>query len=142
MFEYIYERDIDIMAKTLWGEARGEGDDGMRAVAHVIKNRVHVAHKNGGHYWWGHSVESVCLKPWQFSCWNSNDSNRRKILNLTHDDHLYKKARAIAMDVLKNDADITHGADHYHHRIIFPRWAQGKTPVAVIGNHLFYQLEG
>ena len=31
---------IDIMAKTLYGEARGEGKEGQIAVANVIKNRV------------------------------------------------------------------------------------------------------
>ena len=31
---------IDIMAKTLYGEARGEGEEGLIAVGNVIKNRV------------------------------------------------------------------------------------------------------
>ena len=30
---------IDLMARTMWGEARSEGVEGMRAVGHVIKNR-------------------------------------------------------------------------------------------------------
>ena len=28
------------LAKTLWGEARGEGKKGMQAVANVVMNRV------------------------------------------------------------------------------------------------------
>jgi len=31
---------IEWLARTVWGEARGEGVEGMRAVAHVIMNRV------------------------------------------------------------------------------------------------------
>jgi spore germination cell wall hydrolase CwlJ-like protein len=37
--------------------------------------------------------------------------------------------------------DNTHGADHYHADTILPKWAIDRTPVAVIGNHLFYTLE-
>jgi spore germination cell wall hydrolase CwlJ-like protein len=34
------DQDIHNMALCVWKEARGEGQLGMRAVAHVIKNRV------------------------------------------------------------------------------------------------------
>lgn len=34
------DNDIHSMALCVYKEARGEGQDGMRAVAHVIKNRV------------------------------------------------------------------------------------------------------
>ena len=37
------DNDIHSMALCVWKEARGEGQDGMRAVAHVIKNRVGTA---------------------------------------------------------------------------------------------------
>lgn len=60
---------LDTLTKTIWGEARGEGREGMIAVAWVILNRASI----GG--WWGNSIETVCLKPWQFSCWNANDPN-------------------------------------------------------------------
>ena len=33
------ESDILALSQTIWGEARGEGDDGMTAVAHVVLNR-------------------------------------------------------------------------------------------------------
>ena len=41
---------LDTLARTLWGEARGEGRAGMQAVANVIRNR---AARPG---WWGRSV--------------------------------------------------------------------------------------
>lgn len=34
------DQDLHSMALCIWKEARGEGQPGMRAVAHVIKNRV------------------------------------------------------------------------------------------------------
>ena len=33
------ENDLQILARTLFGEARGEGDEGLEAVACVIINR-------------------------------------------------------------------------------------------------------
>lgn len=35
------DEDIDTMARTIWGEARGEGVQGMQAIACVIMNRFH-----------------------------------------------------------------------------------------------------
>ena len=34
---------IDVLARTIWGEARGEGTSGMSAVACVVINRVKIA---------------------------------------------------------------------------------------------------
>lgn len=53
--EFLKEMEIDVLARTLWGEARGEGSTGMEAVASVILNRVEVA-KRRGHYWWGNKI--------------------------------------------------------------------------------------
>ena len=55
--------DIDIVARTLFGEARGEGPLGMRAVAHVIRNRVRDKR-------WRDTYAEVCLRSKQFSAWN------------------------------------------------------------------------
>lgn len=61
--------DIDILARTIYGEARGEPWEGKIAVAWVVRNRA----ERGG--WWGDTIREVCLKPWQFSCWNETDPN-------------------------------------------------------------------
>lgn len=34
------ESDIDVLARTIWGEARGEGLGGQIAVGWCIRNRV------------------------------------------------------------------------------------------------------
>jgi len=77
--------DREILARTLWGEARGEGIDGMRAVAHVILNRVADAR-------WPGTVAEVCLQPSQFSAWLERDANRRKMLAVDDDDRAYLEA--------------------------------------------------
>ena len=125
--------DISVRAGTLWGEARNQGDEGMIAVGNVIMNRVKAKS------WYGDHIKGVCLKAWQFSCWNENDPNREKILALDWSDNAFCKAVTLSYYFTKNKMDDnTNGATHYHTKTISPNWAEGKTPCAEIGDHLFY----
>lgn len=122
------------LAKTIWGEARGEGEKGMQAVGNVILNRV----SRGG--WYGASVKDVVLKPYQFSCWNENDINRSKIENLSFNDLQKSGAYEIAQKLISGKlGDITNGATHYHAKNIVPYWASSMSKTAEIGNHIFYK---
>jgi len=133
------ERDVDVLARTIYGEARGELVRGQEAVAAVVINRVRRARQRSGRYWWGSSIEEVCLKPWQFSCWNSNDTNRQKIETVTADNEIFQTclrvARRAVSGVLK---DPTCGATHYHVTGLQPAWSRRRAPSAEIGNHQFY----
>ncbi|WP_417625332.1 cell wall hydrolase [Paremcibacter congregatus] len=131
--------ETEILARTLYGEARGEELAGIEAVASVILNRVAFARKRG-RYWWGSDVKGVCLKPAQFSCWNANDPNRKKLLALSPRDPAYRLCKRIAHRAVAGDlCDQTDGATHYHTVAVDPYWARGHVPVAEIGNHLFYR---
>lgn len=134
----IYHRalEIDTCARTIWGEARGEGSIGMQAVAAVIQNRLKIA-KAKGKFWWGNSVIEICQKPYQFSCWNRDDPNYRKILNVDQRDPAFVKALNTARIRLD---DPTHGATHYHAVGIYPFWARNQQPTATIGRHIFYRI--
>lgn len=135
------ELEIDVLARTIWGEARGEGDQGMTAVACVILNRVAVARSRGGRYWWGGNVIGVCQKPSQFSCWNRNDANFAKVQAVDNRDIHFATAQRIARRaVLGLVTDITMGATHYHTRDIAPYWARGNDPCVTIGRHIFYRI--
>jgi len=129
---------LDTLARTLYGEARGESVRGKEAVAAVVVNRVKRAAERGG-WWWGNTVVAVCKKPWQFSAWNEDDPNRPKIESATEKDREFASCLRIAkravMDALQ---DPTQGATHYHAKGITPPWARDRTPSAVIGDHLFY----
>jgi len=136
-----YLESIDTLARTVWGEARGEGSAGMRAVAAVILNRLAVAQAQGG-YWWGATIIDICRKPYQFSCWNARDPNRERLLRVTKDDPAFRAALGIAESALSGLlADHTSGATHYHAAGVSPVWAKRSRPVAVIGRHIFYRLE-
>lgn len=68
----VTDKDHDILARTLWGEARGESLAGHIAVAWTIRNRVNDGRAKS---WWGEGYTGVCQKPYQFSCWNKNVTN-------------------------------------------------------------------
>lgn len=130
------ELAVDVLARTIWGEARGEGSAGMQAVAGVVLNRA----ARGG--WWGGDIITVCQKPYQFSCWNKDDPNYRQLLAVDARDLYFATARRIACRAVYGRLDdITDGANHYHAAGISPYWARGEKPCAVIGNHIFYDLK-
>jgi len=55
----------ELLARLIQCEAGGEGDNGMRAVASVVMNRVHI---NYGEYARYPTIRSVILQPGQFVC--------------------------------------------------------------------------
>ncbi len=125
--------DIEIMARTIYGEARGETQLAKLAVASVILNRV----RKGG--WFGNSIIEVCKKPKQFSCWNSDDPNRAKIEAVGWGDLDFQRCALAALQALTaQEADPTQGATHYHAIGIKPKWADSLKMFGSIGHHVFY----
>lgn len=133
------ERDTDTLARTIYGEARGELVRGQEAVAAVVINRVRRARVRGGRYWWGATIEEVCHKPWQFSCWNPNDPNREKIRTVTAENRTFQTCLRVARRAVSGTLkDATGGATHYHALGAAPVWARRLAPCAEIGRHQFY----
>ena len=63
-----WERERILLARTLYGEARGEGPEGMEAVANSIRNRVHNTN-------YPPNYTGVIRQPKQYSIWNDPNSN-------------------------------------------------------------------
>lgn len=122
--------EIMLAALCIWREARGEGRDGMRAVAHVIRNRKTPEH----------GVFDVVTKKWQFSSMTAI-GDPQTIVFPNPSDPIFQEAVQIAQDVLQaSDPDLTNGADHYFNpHVVLPEWASRMTKVASIGNHDFYK---
>jgi N-acetylmuramoyl-L-alanine amidase len=123
---------IDTLARTTWGEARGEGNLGMQAVAAVVVNRTSFAPK------WGDTVEAVCLQPQQFSCWNPQEPTCAAV---DWTDPEFARSLVIALIACVGELpDPTNGATHYYADSIEPPyWAVGEEPCAVIGHHIFFK---
>ena len=131
------EEEVRLLAATVWGEARSEGEDGMRAVAHVMVNRI------GPRF--GEDLSTVILSPKQFSVWNRSDPNRRLVQSLARDpssvatDPEWLVADRVAREVLGGQSvDPTGGALFYHTRGVRPRWARIGQGRQTIGQHIFY----
>lgn len=138
--EYYRELEIDVLARTIFGEARGEPIEGMEAVACVVLNRVRISEEKG-RYWWGNGIIGVCQKPYQFSCWNRNDPSYQRLINVREDNIYFASALRIARRaVIGALKDVTKGATHYHADYVDPYWARGEVPIKTIGRHLFYKL--
>lgn len=139
--EFYRALEIDVLARTMWGEARGEGNIGLEAVANVVLNRVKVADSNGGKYWWGHNIIGVCQKPYQFSCWNRSDPSFQKLQKVDQANLYFATCLRIAhRAVIGQLQDRTKGATHYHADYVSPYWAKGEEPLITIGRHIFYKL--
>ena len=129
--EVVSAEDLDTAARTVWGEARGEFQEGRVAVAKVIVNRS----EKGG--WWGDTLKRVCLKPWQFSCWNESDPNREKMISLPKTDPEYLDCLAAVAEALVSDDTSLDKFYHYHTKAISPDWADEATDRVIVGNHVF-----
>lgn len=110
--------DLNCVAETIYYEARGEGETGMRAVAHVIYNRAKKS---------GQRPCTVVNKPNQFAT-----RKGRKIRNK----RLWDKALIIARNPGR---DITNGATYFHNYSVRPGWSYHKKITYRWKNHIFYK---
>jgi N-acetylmuramoyl-L-alanine amidase len=126
--------DLDILARTIWGEERSLGKEAMTAVACVVLNRVA---RQG---WQGLTITEVCKKPMQFDCWNEDDPNYQKLLDVDTTDPQFAIAIKIASDACDGCLDdITNGGVSYYNTTIpEPKWTEGHTPCASFGNMLVF----
>ncbi len=123
-------QDIDIAVRTIAGEARGEPYIGQVAVGCVILNRWRLG--------MGKSLFETCLQPYQFSCWNTKDPNRRYISQMRTSHKVYQTAMRALMEAIEDP--LRHGSiTHYHNERITPDWAKSMVMVIQIGAHKFYR---
>jgi len=118
----------NIIARTLWREARNDGETGMRAVASVIYNRGK-----------GNVTKMVdAIKaPKQFSCWNKmTPSDWANFKIKQYDGPEWNIAIKIATELVNGTFTPTTDATHYYNdKIVSPGWAKEKE--TRIGSHLF-----
>ena len=76
--------DRELLARLIQCEAGGEGEDGMKAVAGVVMNRVHA--KGGEYARVGQgSIRNIIFQPYQFVCASETEGgayNPQNIYNM------------------------------------------------------------
>ena len=112
--------DVNLLARLVYGEARGEPYTGQVAVAAVVLNRV----KNSG---FPNTVAGVIYQSGAFSVVNDGQ------INLTPNE----TARKAAQDAI-NGWDPTYGAIYYFNpNTATNKWIWSRPVTVVIGNHRF-----
>ena len=131
------------LALNIYHEARDQPFIGQVAVAQVVMNRVYDDRYpdhpcevvfQGPTYSWkpDFPVRHRC----QFSWYCDGKSDK------VYDEDAYRQALTIAHGVYYDDLDdFVEGATHYHATYVLPEWAESKTPVVQIGQHMFYRWE-
>ena len=130
-------RSLDCLAQAIYYEAASESEDGQRAVAQVVLNRVR-------HPAWPNSVCGVVyqgpMRPgggcqFTFTCDGS--------LAVRPGGTAWAQARLLAAEALAGRIYAPVGlSTHYHTHAVFPAWAPALTRTIVIGAHNFYRLPG
>ena len=121
-------RDYEDVVSTVIAEAAGEGDDGMAAVASVIRNRADKR---------GKSLADIVREPKQFTGYEAPGPDAVKAMQ---DPQMRARAASIVDRVLAGELpDVTGGADHYHADYVQPDWASKMPQTAKVGRHIFYR---
>jgi spore germination cell wall hydrolase CwlJ-like protein len=130
-------RSLDCLAQAVYYEARSESEDGQRAVAQVVLNRVR-------HPAWPNSVCGVVYQgpmragggcQFTFTC---DGSLAHRAFGPSWDRALRIAAEALAGRTF----DPVGFSTNYHTSAVFPSWAPRLVKTAVIGAHNFYRLPG
>lgn len=129
-------RDLECLTQAVYYEARGEGRDGMQAVAQVVLNRArHGAFPSSvcGVVYQGAARATGCQ--FSFTC---NGAMRRPV-----NQSAWRRARDVASSALSGQVYGRVGnATHFHTTSVSPRWRHSLVPVGQVGTHLFYRFGG
>jgi spore germination cell wall hydrolase CwlJ-like protein len=129
-------RSLDCLTSAIYYEARSEPEDGQRAVAQVVLNRVrHPAFPSTvcGVVFQGSERRTGC----QFSFTCDGSMARRPT------PEVWERVRRIAAEALAGSVYAPVGnATHYHTTAILPYWAPYLRKSAIVGAHIFYRWSG
>jgi hypothetical protein len=128
-----FDRALECLTQAVYYEARNQSDDGQRAVAQVVLNRVrHPAYPNSvcGVVYQGSERVTGCQ--FTFTCDGS--------LGGEVDAYSWERARRIATAALRGNVYRPVGlATNYHTTAISPYWAPSLVPQITLGDHIFYR---
>ena len=129
-------RSLDCLTTAIYYEAASESDDGQKAVAQVVLNRVrHPSYPNSvcGVVYQGSERTTGCQ--FSFTC----DGSLARTPSVAG----WLRARRIASAALAGEVYAPVGlATHYHTYQVLPFWASSLVKSAVIGAHIFYRMGG
>ena len=112
--------DVQLLARLIYAEARGESYTGQVAVGAVVLNRVRSSS-------FPNTISGVIYQPYAFTCVNDGQ------INLTPN----STALSAAKDAM-NGWDPSYGCLYYYNpKIATSQWIFSRPTVVTIGNHVF-----
>jgi hypothetical protein len=131
-----FQRSLECLTAAVYYEARSESEDGQRAVAQVVLNRVrHPAFPNSvcGVVYQGSTRRTGCQ--FSFTCDGS--------MTARVEPWAWAEARKVAESALFGHVSANVGlATHYHTTAVSPWWAPSLTRAVTVGSHIFYRWRG
>lgn len=135
-FKSANRSDSDCLTQAVYYEARGEGVEGMRAVAQVILNRVrHPAYPKSicGVVYQGAYQRTSCQ--FSFVC--------NGAMGAPVESWAWRRAKSVADAALGGYVMAAVGTStSFHTTGVKPGWGGTMDKVAQIGSHIFYQFRG
>lgn len=137
---------VDILARLIYSEARGESLQGKRGVAHVVANRK----KKNSTEFGGGTVKGVALKKYQFSGMTTSSARCPDTAAQAWKDSLSIAGNSGTNPIgnclwfntnakYKERVTLKNGVEYYTHP---GSTAKKVTQKYVIGNHTFWLVEG
>lgn len=136
-YKPVIASELACLAEVIYFEARGEGDEGMLAVGHVVLNRASDERfpkticgvvKQGKHVR-GKPLRNKC----QFSYYCDG------IPDIVTDEDSYIRSTKLAFDILSGRSNNpVSNSLFYHATYVRPRWSKVFALVRRINKHLFY----
>ena len=125
-----------LLALCIWREARGQGYNGMFAVACSIRNRVLRP------AWWGRSYAECITKKWQYSSVAAPGDPQLIRFPARQTEEGFDIALLAANDAISGKPSPVDGADSYYDDSIPPpNWATPSTFVKKLGRLNFHDLD-
>ena len=127
-----FDRSLQCLTEAIYYEARSESEDGQRAVAQVVLNRVrHPSYPNTvcGVVYQGSQRTTGCQ--FSFTCTG--------VMGPITESAAWDRARRVAAAALRGQVYRPVGlAVNYHTTAIRPYWAPSLVTQTVVGAHIFY----
>ena len=132
-----YNKELLCLKSVLWHEARGEPEEGIRAVMSVIYN---IKKAKG----YPNTFCGVILEHKQFSAFNSDKSLATKPLKPTRelDKEAYRKVSSVAQEAVQGafkpilDEDVL----HYAKTSVRNHWTKRMKVVKIVSSHKFMKV--
>jgi spore germination cell wall hydrolase CwlJ-like protein len=129
--------DVAILARTAYGEGRGETDPNSRlAIMYSLLNRARGSRA-------GRSLQDIAWEPHQYSSWSVGNPNREQMLSFGPEHPDWEPYAAQARAALEGKVpDPTGGAEFFVTPKVLekpPSWLQNLQESARVGGHVFFK---